>query len=109
HAFQPAEKIEMPPRAAKLAVGGELEPDPLLLVDRCFDLAILDRAQRLGGDCVARALLARRLERRRAQQAADMIGAKRRTGALGHRACSPFAISTVRILSAALSCFNFLA
>src|ERR1700751_4142810 len=82
HAVKSAEKIEMPPPAAKLAIGGELEPDLLLLLDRFFDLAIFDRAQRPGGDLVTRALLARHFDRRRPQQAADMVGAKRRSGAL---------------------------
>ena len=85
HSAEPAKEIEMPPGAAKLAIGGELEPDLLLLFNRVFDLAIFDRAQRLGGDFVARALLARRLERGRAQQAADVIGAKWRAGALHFR------------------------
>ena len=74
----------MPPRPAKFAVGGELEPDPLLFLDRVFDLAIFDRTQRLGGDLVALALGARLLDCSRPQQAADVIGAKRRGGVLGH-------------------------
>jgi hypothetical protein len=56
HTVEAAKKIEMPPRAAKLAVGGELEPDVLLLADRPLDLAVFHRAQRLGGDLVALAL-----------------------------------------------------
>jgi len=55
-----------------------------LFGDHFFDLAIFDRAERVSGDLITRALLARRFDRRRPQQAADMIGAKRRTGALGH-------------------------
>jgi hypothetical protein len=82
HAFKSAEKIEMPPGPAKLAVGGELEPDLLLPGDCFFDLAIFDRTPRRGGDLVARMLLARRFDRRRPQQAADMVGAKRRSSAL---------------------------
>jgi hypothetical protein len=42
--FKSAEKIEMPPRAAKLAVGRKLEPDFLLFGDRFSDLAIFNRA-----------------------------------------------------------------
>jgi len=45
-AVEAAEEVEVPPRAAKLAVGGELEPDLLLLLDRLLDLAVFDRAQR---------------------------------------------------------------
>src|SRR5689334_7427421 len=82
HTLKSAEKIEMPPGAAKLAVGGKLEPGLFLLGDRLFDLAIFDRAQRRGGDLVARALLARRFDRCRSQQAAEMVGAKWRGGAL---------------------------
>ena len=48
HAVEAAKEVEMPPRAAKLAVGGELEPDLLLLFDRLLDLAVFDRTQRVG-------------------------------------------------------------
>ena len=37
------EEIEMPPGAAELAVGGELQPDLFLLLDDLLDLAVLDR------------------------------------------------------------------
>ncbi len=39
------EEIEMPPGAAKLAVGRKLEADLLLLADDLFDLAVLDRLE----------------------------------------------------------------
>ncbi len=48
------------------------------------DLAVLDRLERVGGNLAALALGARLLQRRRAQQAADMIGAKGGCGALHH-------------------------
>src|SRR5262249_12316640 len=35
-------KVEMPPRAAVFAVGRELEPDVLLLLDDVFDVAVFD-------------------------------------------------------------------
>ena len=41
-AVEHAEEIEMPPRAAEFAVGGELEPDLLLLLDDLLDLGVLD-------------------------------------------------------------------
>ena len=44
-AVEHAEEIEVPPGAAKLAVGGELEPDLLLLLDDLLDLAVLDRLE----------------------------------------------------------------
>src|SRR6185437_7974980 len=62
-AVKPLEEIELPPGAAKLAVGGELEPDLLLLPDRLRDLAVFDRAQRAVGDLAALPLGSRLLER----------------------------------------------
>ena len=41
-ALQPGEEIEMPPGAAEFAVGRELEPDLLLLLDDLLDLAVFD-------------------------------------------------------------------
>ena len=41
-ARQMPEEIEMPPRAAELAVGGELQADLLLLPDDLADLLVLD-------------------------------------------------------------------
>jgi hypothetical protein len=81
-AVQTFEEIELIPRTAKLAVRGELQPDLLLLLDRPFDLAIFDRAQRVGRDLVALALGARLFQCRGPQQAADMVGAEWRRGAL---------------------------
>src|SRR5262249_17505054 len=80
-AVEAAEEIEMPPRAAELAVGRALQADVLLLLDDGRDLAVLCRAQRLGRDLAALMLGARLLERGGPQQAADVIGAKLRLGA----------------------------
>ena len=44
-AIEHAEEIEMPERAAELAVGREREPDILLLLDDLLDLAVLDRLE----------------------------------------------------------------
>ena len=46
-AVEAPEEIEMPPRAAELAVGDRLQADVLLLLDDALDLAVLDRLQRL--------------------------------------------------------------
>ena len=45
-AVETSEEIEMPPRAAEFAVGGELQPDLFLLLDDLLDLAVFDLAQR---------------------------------------------------------------
>ena len=84
HAVEAAKKSKCHQVAAKLAVGGEFQPDLLLLLDRPFDLAVFDRAQCFGSDLVALAFGARLFQRRRPQQASDMVGAERRRGAL-HR------------------------
>ena len=81
-ALQALEEIELIPGAAELAVGGKLQPDLLLLPDRLFDLAVFDRAQRVRGDLIARALGPRLFDRGGPQQAADMVGAKRRRSSL---------------------------
>ena len=83
-ALQAPEEIEMPPRAAKLAVGRELESDRLLSLDGALNLAVLDRLERRGVDLALGEFDARLLQRGRAQQAADMVGAERWRGALGH-------------------------
>src|SRR5262249_30055719 len=72
-AVESPEKIEVPPGAAKLAVGDRLQPDLLLLLDHPLDLAILDRLELGSADLAFRPLLARFLERRGTQQAADVV------------------------------------
>jgi hypothetical protein len=84
NAVEPLVEIELPPRAPQLAVGRELQPDLFLLLDDLLDLAVLDLPELSGGDLALLALRARLLERRRSQQAADMIGAEWRFGSL-HR------------------------
>ena len=59
-----------------------MQTNRFLFADDAFDLAILDLFQRLGADFAARAFLPRVFERRRAQQTADVVGAKRRFGSL---------------------------
>src|SRR5262249_12313273 len=68
---------------AELAVGDRLEADRLLLLDDRFDFAVRDRGKRRRIDLAAGEAGARLFQRRRAQQAADVIGAERRTGGHG--------------------------
>ena len=84
-AVQHPEEVEVPPGAAKLAVGGERKPELLLLLDDLLDLAVLDRLELGRRDRALFALGARLLERRGAQEAADMIGAERRLGSFHRR------------------------
>src|SRR5207247_11026104 len=72
------EKVEVPPGAAEFAVGHRLEPDLLLLLDDALDLAVFHRLELGRADLALGASLARLLERRRTQQAADVVGAERR-------------------------------
>src|SRR5215470_1992647 len=81
---EPLVEVELPPSAAELAIGRKLEPDLLLLLDDLLDLAILDRLELGGGDLTLLALPSRLLERRGAQEAADVIGAERRFGSRRH-------------------------
>src|SRR5262249_44795340 len=84
-AFDPVERqqeVVLPGRAAVLAVGDRAQPNGLLLADDLLDLAVLDHLQRGSVDLAALALLAGGMERGRAQQTADVIGAERRRGAL---------------------------
>src|SRR5581483_3041890 len=82
HPGQLAEKVVIPERAAELAVGDGFQPHVLLPPDGVGDLAVLDRLQLIGRDLVLLALGAGFLQRGRAQQAADVIGAERGLGAL---------------------------
>ncbi len=68
----------MPPVAAKFTVGDRFESDRLLPLDGLPDRRILDLAQRLRGDLAALCPRPRLAQLRRAQQAADLVGAKRR-------------------------------
>ena len=88
-AVEGTEKIVIPEGAAEFAVGDGLQPDLFLLPDDLLDLAVFHRFQRAGRDLPALAFRARLLQRRGAQQAANMIGAERRCGALSHSAFLP--------------------
>jgi hypothetical protein len=75
-ALQPPEEVEVPPGAAKLAVGGELQPDRRLFGDQLADLLILDGLELRRGDCSVGVFGARLFQGRRTQQAADHVGAE---------------------------------
>src|SRR6202020_136649 len=89
------EEIGVPGDAPVLAVGDGFEPHRLLFLDHTLDFTIFDRLEGFGADLAARALFPCRLERRRAQQAADVIGAERRFTSLHYRPHTSFAISTI--------------
>ena len=76
------EEIVVPPRAAELAIGRELQSAFLLLGDYLPDLRILNRLEMIGADFTVLAFRACVLDRRRTQEAADMVGAEWRLGAL---------------------------
>src|SRR3954469_3954879 len=62
-AIEAPEKVEMPPRAAELAVGDRFEPDVFLLLDDALDLAVFDRLQCLRRDLAFGALRPRVMDR----------------------------------------------
>jgi len=78
--------------APKLAVGHDFEPDLLLHAHHLADAVVLDANERVIGDLPARAPPERLTQWRRPEQAAHMIGAKRRSPACGNvHGSSPFA------------------
>ena len=64
--------------APELAVGDDLQPDVLLQLDDVADRVVLDRGQPFAVELAGGVLLPRAQQFRRAQQAADMLGAERR-------------------------------
>src|SRR5690242_11293269 len=78
------EEIVVPPRAAELAVGHRLQANRFLLGNELADLRVLDRLEIHRADLPGQPLGARLLDRRAAQQAADLVSAERRLGALAH-------------------------
>ena len=83
-AVEAFEEIEMPPGAAEFAIGRELEPDLLLLLDNLLDLAIFDLFELRRRHLAPRVFFTCLLDRRSAQQAADVVGAKWRRCSLTH-------------------------
>jgi hypothetical protein len=84
-AVESGEKIQMPPGAAEFAIGNGLQACLFLFLDNLLDLAIFDLLQIAGGDLGPLSPPARFPDCRGTQQAADMIGAKRRIGAVHER------------------------
>ncbi len=68
----------VPPAAAVLAVGHDLEPQRLLAGDRLAYAAVFDRAQLPGAHFSALDPRARFLDLGRAQEAADLVRPERR-------------------------------
>ena len=81
-AVEAPEEIEVPPGAAILAVGRELEADLLLLAHDLLDLAVLDRLELARAELALLMPGAGGLDRLRAQDRADMVGAERWLGSL---------------------------
>src|SRR5205085_6436032 len=79
-AGEPPAEVEVPPGAPIFAVRRELQPDLLLLLDDGLDLAVLDSLEVGGRDLALLKLGARALDRGRAQNRADVIGAERGLG-----------------------------
>ena len=71
-------------RAPELAVGHGPQADLLLHPDGVADRVVLDRAELLRGDAPRGRVLPRAQQRRRAEQAADVVGAERWLGADCH-------------------------
>ena len=81
-AIESPQKIEMPPRAAQLAVRDAAQAQFLLLFDDPLDLAVLDGFETCRVENAGGMPLPRFFQRSRPQQATDVIGAKRRCGSL---------------------------
>ena len=94
-AVEAPQEIEVPPRAAELAVADRLQADRFLLFDDVLDRAVLDGLERVSRDFALGAALARFLQGRRPQQAADMVGTEWRFGSLRHFPHTSSAISTI--------------
>src|SRR6185312_14122812 len=77
--IEPAEEVIVPERTPEFTVGDGLEANIFLLPDDGRDFPVLDRLQRVGRNLAVLVLYASLFQRRSAQQAADMIGAERRT------------------------------
>ena len=81
-AGQRRDEVGLPGFAAVLAVGDRVQADALLLLDQRLDLAVLDRLELFRRDFVFLTPRARLLQRGGAEQAADLVGAEWRLGAL---------------------------
>ena len=82
-AVEQLEEIELPPGAAKLAIGRKLQADLFLLFDDLLDLLIFDGLECGGVDLALLVFDARFFQRRSAQERADMVGPEG-GGGVGH-------------------------
>ena len=80
-----AEKIVVPPAAAVLAVGHDLQAERLLARDRLANTTVFDRAQLPGAHFAALDLGARLLDLGRSQEAPDLVRPERRRCSRAHR------------------------
>ena len=79
------DEVHVPRGAAELAVGGRAQPDLLLLAHDVADRLVLDRRAARRRRCgPGLEVLAGLQQPRRAQQAADVVGAEGGPGACGH-------------------------
>jgi hypothetical protein len=78
HAVEALEKVDVPPSAAELSVRDAGKTDRLLSGNRLSYGAILDGAERLGGDLTLPGFGTRLVECSGSQQTADLIGTERR-------------------------------
>src|SRR5579884_1274019 len=92
---QPLQEIIVPGGAAVFAIGDGPKPERLLFADHALNLAILDFGECVHADLAALALVSRFLQRRRAQQAADMVGSEWRFGTGPAQPHTSSAISTI--------------
>ena len=72
------DEVHVPGGAAELAVGGHAQPDVLLHLHGFADRLVLDRTQLVAVDAPRGVVLAGLKQRRWAEQAAHVVGAKRR-------------------------------
>ena len=77
HAFQPLQEVDVKEGSAELAVGDAFQADVLLLLDDVADVSVFDLSQLGLGDGARLLSLARLNERRRPEEAADVVGAGR--------------------------------
>src|SRR5579875_1501382 len=84
-----AKKIEMPIKAAKLAVGHGAQPHFHLRSDRALDESIFDRTEFIARKRARLGALARLLQLRRAQEATNMVRMRRQLRSL------PYIVSRV--------------
>jgi hypothetical protein len=82
---EPVDEVHVPGRAAQLAVGGRAQADVLLHAHDVTDGSVLGRAQLAVVDAPRRMVLTDAQQRGRPQEAADVVGAKRRCVAQRHQ------------------------